>query len=185
MIKIASMVGTPDLETPTLAPYSGDLGLAFKKLSALGYEGIELMTKRPASLDGPAVRQLLAANQLVLAGLCTGHIFGEDRLGLVTPEMQIDPRAITRLKEFIDLAAFFGPGTLVNIGRSRLASAIRIEKKPPCRPQQKPSRIFPTMPDPFRCGLSWNRSIARKPGTSIPPRMGWNWCAGSTARISA
>ena len=119
MIKIASMVGAPDLETATLAPYSGDLNLAFKKLSALGYEGIELMTKQPASLDGPAVRQLLAANRLVLAGLCTGHIFGEDRLGLVTPELQIEPRAVERLKEFIDLAAFFGPGTLVNIGRSR------------------------------------------------------------------
>lgn len=119
MIKIASMVGAPDLETSTLAPYSGDLGLAFKKLSALGYDGIELMTKQPAFLDGPAVRQLLSANQLVLAGLCTGHIFGEDRLGLVTPELQIEPRSVERLKEFIDLAAFFEPGTLVNIGRSR------------------------------------------------------------------
>ena len=119
MIKIASMVGAPDLETPTLAPYSGDLGLAFKKLSALGYEGIELMTKQPATLDGPALRQLLAENRLVLAGLCTGHVFGEDHLGLVTPGLQIDPRAVERLKKFIDLAAFFGPGTLVNIGRSR------------------------------------------------------------------
>jgi sugar phosphate isomerase/epimerase len=113
------MVGAPDLETSTLAPYSGNLGLAFKKLSDLGYEGIELMTKQPTSLDGPAVRQLLAADRLVLAGLCTGHIFGEDRLGLVTPELQIESRAVERLKEFIDLAAFFGPGTLVNIGRSR------------------------------------------------------------------
>jgi 5-keto-L-gluconate epimerase len=119
MIRIASMVGAPDLETPTLAPYSGDLSQSFKKLSALGYEGIELMTKRPSGLDGPALRQLLVENQLVLAGLCTGHVFGEDQLGLVTPELQIDPRAVARLKEFIDLAAFLGPGTLVNIGRSR------------------------------------------------------------------
>ena len=119
MIKIASMVGAPDLETPTLAPYSGDLGFAFNKLSALGYEGIELMTKKPASLDGPALRQLLAANRLVLAGLCTGHVFGEDHLGLVKPDLHIDPEAVTRIKEFIDLAAFLGAGTLVNIGRSR------------------------------------------------------------------
>ena len=119
MIKISSMVGAPDLETPTLAPYSGDLGLAFKKLSALGYEGVELMTKRPSSLDCQALRQILAENQLALAGLCTGHVFGEDHLGLVTPELQIDPDAVARLKEFIDLAACIGPGTLVNIGRSR------------------------------------------------------------------
>jgi sugar phosphate isomerase/epimerase len=119
LIKIASMVGAPDLETPTLAPYSGDLGMAFKKLSNLGYDGIELMTKRPSTLDRPALRQLLVENRLVLAGLCTGHVFGEDHLGLVTPELQIDPIAVARLKEFIDLAAWLGPGTLVNIGRSR------------------------------------------------------------------
>ena len=119
MIKIASMVGAPDLETPTLAPYSGDLDQALKKLSALGYQGIELMTKKPAALDGPALRQFLADTRLVLVGLCTGHVFGEDHLGLVTPELKIDPRAMARLKEFIDLASFFRPGTLVTIGRSR------------------------------------------------------------------
>ena len=119
MIKIASMVGAPDLETPTLAPYCGDMAQAFKKLSDLGYEGIELMTKLPSTLDGPSLRLLLAENHLALAGLCTGHVFGEDHLGLVTPELQIDPVAIARLKEFIDLAASQGPGTLVNIGRSR------------------------------------------------------------------
>jgi sugar phosphate isomerase/epimerase len=113
------MVGAPDLETPTLAPYSGVLGQSLKKLSALGYDGIELMTKLPSTLDGAALRQLLEENKLALAGLCTGHVFGEDRLGLVTPELQIDPLAVKRLKEFIDLAALFGEGTLVNIGRSR------------------------------------------------------------------
>jgi sugar phosphate isomerase/epimerase len=119
MLKIASMVGAPDLETPTLAPYQGDLGQAFAKLSALGYAGIELMTKQPATLNVPALRQLLADNRLTLVGLCTGHIFGEDRLGLVNSDVQINPIAVARLKEFIDLAAIFGEGTLVNIGRAR------------------------------------------------------------------
>jgi sugar phosphate isomerase/epimerase len=46
-------------------------------------------------------------------------VFGEDHLGLVTPELAIDPVAMKRLKEFIDLAACLGQGMLVNIGRSR------------------------------------------------------------------
>ncbi len=117
--KIASMVGAPDLETPTLAPYQGDLGQAFKKLSTLGYDGIELMIKQPAALDIQALRQLLAENRLALVGLCSGHVFGEDHLGLVTPELNIDPLAVARLKEFIDVAGALGEGTLVNIGRSR------------------------------------------------------------------
>jgi sugar phosphate isomerase/epimerase len=119
MIRIASMVGGPDLETPTLAPYSGDLEQACLKLAALGYDGIELMTKQPSALNAASLKAVLTAKQLKLVGLCTGHVFGEDRLGLVTPELQIDPRAIVRLKEFIDFAVLFGNGTMVNIGRSR------------------------------------------------------------------
>ena len=48
MIKIASMVGTPDLEAPTLAPYSGNLREAFSKVAELGYDGVEFMSKNPA-----------------------------------------------------------------------------------------------------------------------------------------
>jgi sugar phosphate isomerase/epimerase len=120
VIKIASMVGAPDLETPTLAPYSGDLATAFKKLAALGFEGVELMTKRPALLDGPGLVALLAEYRLQLTGLCSGHIFGEDRLGLVTPDLSINSVALERLKEFVDFAAAYLPsGKMVNIGRSR------------------------------------------------------------------
>jgi sugar phosphate isomerase/epimerase len=119
MIKIASMVGAPDLGTPTLAPYSGDLDAAFRKLKALGYDGVEIMTRQPSTLDGDALRRLLQQYHLQLAGFCTGHIFGEEKLGLVTAGVSIDPAAVKRLKTFVDFAAQFGPGTLVNIGRSR------------------------------------------------------------------
>lgn len=120
MIKIASMVGAPDLETNTLAPYSGDFDEAFSRLHALGYDGVEIMTKRPDRLDGAALRNLLEKYQLKLAGLCSGHVFGEDKLGLVTPDLQVNERALDRLKRFVDFAStFFAPGTMVNIGRSR------------------------------------------------------------------
>ncbi len=55
MIKIASMVGAPDLQTPTLAAFCGDFPTAFARLRNLGYDGIELMTKNPAVLDGPGL----------------------------------------------------------------------------------------------------------------------------------
>jgi len=119
-IKVAAMVGCPDLEAPTLASYSGDLRAAFHKLAALGYDGVELMTKKPSRLDGAEIRRLLEEHHLALTGLCSGHIFGEDGLGLVGPELQVNPAALYRLKELIDfIAEFFGPGKMVNIGRSR------------------------------------------------------------------
>jgi sugar phosphate isomerase/epimerase len=78
------------------------------------------MTKRPSHLDGRSLCNLLAKHHLQLTGLCSGHVFGEDRLGLVLPELAVNREAVERLKEFIDFAATYpGPGTMVNIGRSR------------------------------------------------------------------
>jgi sugar phosphate isomerase/epimerase len=127
-IQIASMVGGPDLRTPTLAAFSGDLAAAFARLAELGYDGVELMIKNPAALDGAEIRRLLAVHGLRLTGLCSGHIFGEDQLGLVQPDLSVNREALSRLKEFVAFAAGFGPGTMVNIGRSRgLGDATRME----------------------------------------------------------
>lgn len=120
MIKIAAMVGTPDLTQDTLAVYRGDLDTAFGKLAALGYDGVELMTKDPSQLDGEKIHALFTKHQLAFVGFCTGHVFGEDQLGLVTPGPAISQAAMARLKSFVDFSArHFGRGTLINIGRSR------------------------------------------------------------------
>ncbi len=120
MIKIAAVVGTPDLETKALGPYTGDLPAAFSKLAGFGYEGVELMTKKPSQVDGAAIRRLLEENHLKLAQICTGHVWGEDKLGLVNSDATLNREAMARLKEFVDFAsADFGPGIPVNIGRSR------------------------------------------------------------------
>lgn len=120
MIKIASMVGAPDLQQETLAIYSRDLEIAFGKLAALGYDGVELMTRDPRRLDGRQIQTSLQNHGLQLVGLCTGHVFGEDGLGLVGLGEEISRQAMDRLMSFIDFAALYGgEGTLVNIGRSR------------------------------------------------------------------
>ncbi len=119
MMKIAAMIGAPDLQQDTLAVYSGDLNLAFSKLARLGYDGVELMTKDPTQLDGAEIQRCLEENCLDLVGLCTGHVYGEDGLGLVGLDPDACQRAMARLKSFIDFGACFGEGTLVNIGRSR------------------------------------------------------------------
>jgi sugar phosphate isomerase/epimerase len=114
------MVGTPDLEEPTLAPYSGNLRESFSKLAALGYEGVEFMTKNPAFLNGAEIRRLLDESRLRLSQICTGHVWGEDKLGLIDDRAEFSPEGMTRMKEIVDFtAAHFEPGTPVNIGRSR------------------------------------------------------------------
>ncbi len=120
MIKIASMVGGPDLEMPALAVYSGDLPTAFSKLSRLGYDGVELMIRRPDRLDGRLIRQWLEEARLELAGICTGALWGEDKLGLVGSDLTVSQAAVSRFRELIDFASIcFGPGIPINIGRVR------------------------------------------------------------------
>jgi sugar phosphate isomerase/epimerase len=120
VIKIAAMIGAPDLKQETLAVYSGDLATAFVKVAGLGYDGVELMTKDPTQLEGVKIRRWLDEYHLELAGLCTGHVYGEDGLGLVGPDPEVCRQTMARLESFVDFAAtHFGEGTLVNIGRSR------------------------------------------------------------------
>ena len=120
MIKISSMVGTPDLRAPVLAPYTGDLPAAFAKLAKLGYDGVEFMTKNPSKLNGTAIRRWLDEYDMKLTQICTGHVWGEDKLGLVNSDASLSLEAMKRLKEIVDFAAnYFEPGVPVNIGRSR------------------------------------------------------------------
>jgi sugar phosphate isomerase/epimerase len=120
MIKIATMIGAPDLKTETLAVYSGDLVAAFSKVAELGYDGVELMTRDPSYLDGQRIRQLLDDQGIELVGLCTGHVYGDDGLGLVGPDPRLCSAAVDRLKGFIDFAAICcNSGGIVNIGRVR------------------------------------------------------------------
>lgn len=120
MIRISTMIGAPDLKTETLAVYSGDLVTAFSKIADLGYDGVELMTRDPRELDGRRIRQLLDDHGLELVGLCTGHVYGDDGLGLVGPDPHVCVAAMSRVKGFIDFAATYcqSPG-MVNIGRVR------------------------------------------------------------------
>ena len=119
-MKISAMIGMPDLQTETLAVFAGpDLAASLHGAAAFGFDGVELMLKNPALLDGEGIRSMLDHSDLELAGLCSGHVFGEDRLGLIGPDPENCQAAMKRMKALVDFGSDFGSGTIVNIGRSR------------------------------------------------------------------
>ena len=119
-MKISAMVGTPDLKTTPIAVFAGqDLAGNLRRAAELGFDGVELMLKDPTALDGDEIRRLLGKNNLQLAGLCSGHVYGEDRLGLLGPDPDVGREAMRRMKALVDFAHSFGPGTVLNVGRSR------------------------------------------------------------------
>lgn len=119
-MKIGTVVGMPDLERPTLGLFQGpDLARSLRGAAEVGFDGAELMLKNPARLDSREVRRLLEKNGLDLVGLCSGHVYGEDQLGLIGPDPEVCRKGMERMKSLVDFASELGTGTMVNIGRSR------------------------------------------------------------------
>ena len=120
MIKIASVVGGPDLQTAGLTVYRGDLPAAFRKLCEYGYDGVELMIRQPDMLDGRLIAECLEESRLELAAICTGALWPEENLGLLRPDLTVNQSAMARFQSIVDFAAsHFRPGIPINIGRSR------------------------------------------------------------------
>jgi sugar phosphate isomerase/epimerase len=70
-------------------------------------------------LNSREVLRLLDKYGLGLVGLCSGHVWGEDQLGLMGTDPAVCKKGMERMKSLVDFASELGPGTMVNIGRSR------------------------------------------------------------------
>ena len=76
-MKLCYQVATPDVAiSDSVTAYQGPLDKSFSDLSALGYDGVELMTLNPSKLDWDFVKKEAEKNNLDIALVCTGEIFG-------------------------------------------------------------------------------------------------------------
>lgn len=119
-MKLALMIGTPDLRKPWCTVLDGsDLRSNIFQAREWGYDGIELALRDPHTLEPLLIKQWCREAGLEMIGLCTGEIFGSDGLGLIDPDPVIMQAAFEQMKLVIDLAGEFGAGTMVNVGRVR------------------------------------------------------------------
>ncbi len=117
-IKIGYVVATPEVRPDEgVTAYQGDTGTAFRRLRELGYDGAELMICDPACLDRAMVERLAREHRMEIPALCTGEVFGQDRLSFMDPDEGIRHEAVQRMKKIIDFASGFG--AQVNVGRLR------------------------------------------------------------------
>jgi sugar phosphate isomerase/epimerase len=78
---------------------------------------VELMVRDPRQLDTKALVAQIKASGLEVPQVCSGEVYGEDKVSFTDPDESVRKEAMARLKAFIDLAAEFG--AQVNIGRAR------------------------------------------------------------------
>jgi sugar phosphate isomerase/epimerase len=119
-IIVNTLVGEPDPSKPSWVILDGpDLDGNLRKAADWGYDGVELGVCDPATLDSQQIHDSLERYQLEMVGLCTGEVWGQDGLGLAGMPPGISRAAEERLRAFVDLAAEFGEGTMVSLGRVR------------------------------------------------------------------
>lgn len=116
-IRLAYMVATSDIVSCDAIGYHASIHDAAQLLRDLGYDGIELTTANPALLDWAEIHAAIEKAELEVPQVCTGEVFGQDRLGLADARQEIRDEALKRLKLIVDFAGEFG--ALVNIGRAR------------------------------------------------------------------
>lgn len=117
-MKFCYQAATPDLAIAlSVTAFQGNLNETFARLSAIGYDGVELMTLDPDRLDWNTVKDSALKYGLDIPLICTGEIFGQLGLSFTHPEAAVRREAIRRVKRIIDFAAFLGAN--INIGRVR------------------------------------------------------------------
>jgi sugar phosphate isomerase/epimerase len=117
-VKLCYQAATPDVAAaPSVTAFQGSLNETFARLSQYGYDGVELMTLDPAGLDWKEVKESAAKNNLEIALVCTGEIYGQLGLSLVDEDEKNRKEALKRVCDIIDFAGFLGAN--INIGRVR------------------------------------------------------------------
>lgn len=116
-MKFSYTLSTPDTKNPDALAWRGDFRESCARLKEMGYEGVELMVRSPKELDGPQIKAIVDEFELVVPNVCTGEVFGVDRLSFTDPDQAVRKQAIQRTKEVIDFAALLG--SQINVGRLR------------------------------------------------------------------
>lgn len=116
-MKLAYMYATPEVAPARVTAVQGDAAAYFARIRELGYDGVELLVRDPRAFDHALIERQLADAGLAMPAVCTGEVYGEDKLSLADPDPARRAETLDRMIAAMDLAARFG--AMVNVGRMR------------------------------------------------------------------
>ncbi len=115
-MKLSYQIATPDVTySPNVTAFQGPLDKTIKTLSSIGYNAVECMTVDPANVDILRLEKLLQQNNMEVALVCTGELYGQLGLSLNHKLESVRREAINKVKQTIDMAKYFN--TDINLGR--------------------------------------------------------------------
>ena len=99
------------------ATFKGDLEVNLTRITALGYDGVELAIRDPKLIDVDALEASANQYNLRVPAIGTGQAWGEEGLSFTDPNPQIREQAIERIKSHIPLASRFGAVIIIGLIR--------------------------------------------------------------------
>lgn len=116
-MKLAYMYATPDVTHDKVTAIQGDPFETLEHLRAIGYTGVEFLVANPGAMDTVQLRRAVDAAGLDVPAICTGEVYGQDKLSFADPDPLKRAAAIERMKAAMQLGAEYGAP--VNVGRLR------------------------------------------------------------------
>ncbi len=117
-MKIHYQVATPEVTySPGVTSMQGDIYENIDKLSSYGYDGVELMTRDCALIDTKKIIDYIRGKDMDISMVCSGEVYGEDKLTLTDPSEDVRERTVERLARLTDFAQEASAN--LNIGRVR------------------------------------------------------------------
>lgn len=103
---------------------TSDLAALFARLAEIGYDGVELAVRDPATLDAARLGGMLGDAGLQPVAIGTGQAFVDDGLSLSDARAQVRQAAAARLRGHIELAEALGcPYVIIGLVRGRTPPA--------------------------------------------------------------
>ncbi|MFB6672113.1 sugar phosphate isomerase/epimerase family protein [Streptomyces sp. NPDC056390] len=114
---LAYTVSSDDCRTPMPLGFQAPLAEAIRRLSDLGYDGVEVQVRDVHAADADRLREALDGSGLQILALGTGPVAAQDELTLTDPAPDVRRHALDRLLGAARLAGALG--VPVTLGQTR------------------------------------------------------------------
>jgi sugar phosphate isomerase/epimerase len=106
------------------ATFQGNLETNLNRITALGYDGVELAIRDPKLVNLDELERLTRACGLSVPAIGTGKAWGEEGLSFTDPDPEVRRAAIERITSHIPVAARFGAVIIIGLIRGTLKPGV-------------------------------------------------------------